>query len=425
MTILIFLALLIWEVNLSAQQILAPLPEPVSNHGIATVNLNGKSYVYTFGGIGSGLNFSDIHKRCYKYDVEKNEWNQVSDLPNGPGRIAPSASVINGLIYVIGGYQVFANGQEKSLNKVHIYDPVNDEWLEDGPNIPVAIDDQVQLTYKDSLIFVITGWSDVTNVTNVQIYDPVHKMWTEGTPVPSSSAYRVFGGSGVIVGDSIYYVGGARAIGRFPISPYLKKGFINPMDPTDIQWSIVENENASLYRPGITEYKGDILTIGGATNTYNYDGIAYDGTGGVAPLSEIRRYTPTSSTWQKHVMSIPATMDLRGVAKIDDNNIIVAGGMGQDQEVSAQTYLVNLKTVPVIETSYKNFILRETQQALFINYKGEFHWAIFGASGAPITLGKAEKRLHISKENFPIGIYFLRCHDNKNNITESRVFLKN
>ena len=40
--------------------------------------------------------------------------------------------------------------------------------MPDGADIPKAIDDQVQAVWQDSLIYVITGWSNTTNVVDVQ-----------------------------------------------------------------------------------------------------------------------------------------------------------------------------------------------------------------------------------------------------------------
>jgi len=47
-------------------------------------------------------------------------------------------------------------------------------------------------------------------VVDVQIYNPRTDVWMEGTPASNDSEWFVFGASGTIVGDRIYYLGGAK-----------------------------------------------------------------------------------------------------------------------------------------------------------------------------------------------------------------------
>ena len=93
--------------------------------------------------------------------------------------------MVDDVAYVIGGYHVFADitvraqfGPGTSVGSGH------ETWLTDGAPIPIPIDDHVQAVWRDSLIYVITGWSNNTNVAAVQIYDPALDQWSVGTPGP-------------------------------------------------------------------------------------------------------------------------------------------------------------------------------------------------------------------------------------------------
>ena len=338
--------LLLMCLSLGGQTELARLPEPVSNNAVVAVTTSQGDFVYSFGGIGSGKTYKDIHKKVFKYDVQEDSWSQLSDLPSGNGRIAAAASVVNGLIYIIGGYEVFSNGQERSFRKVHVFDPETDQFLPDAPLIPRAIDDHVQVVWHDSLIYVISGWSDVTNVSDVQIFDPATNTWSMGTPVPSSIAYKVFGASGALLNDTIYYAGGASATRNFPPSNYLRKGAIDRSNPSSITWSAIATVDASGYRMACAATSTDIHWIGGSLTTYNYDGIAYNGTGGVSPSDQIRTFYPKSGGWiNNSALQIPAVMDLRGIGQLSDYQYIIAGGMLEDQKVSDKTYLIELPIV--------------------------------------------------------------------------------
>ena len=101
-------------------------------------------------------------------------------------------------------------------------------FLADGAPIPVPIDDHVQAVWRDSLIYVVTGWSDTRNVPNVQIYNPTEDKWIEGTSVPTGVQFESFGTSGTILGDTIFYYGGASFGFRFPVQNTLRKGVIDP-----------------------------------------------------------------------------------------------------------------------------------------------------------------------------------------------------
>ena len=163
--------------------------------------------------------------------------------------------------------------------------------------IPTPIDDQVQATWRDSLIYVVTGWSNNGNVGKVQIYNPNTNTWEEGTPVPTSPNYEtdyyVFGGSGTIIGDTLYYIGGASGyfLGPvFPATTHLRKGYINPEDPTEITWSGEETNIARGYRMAAGHWNDQqAVWIGGSQITYNYNGIDYNGSGGVPPTTRVVR----------------------------------------------------------------------------------------------------------------------------------------
>ncbi|NOQ92353.1 MAG: hypothetical protein GQ552_06520, partial [Flavobacteriaceae bacterium] len=185
------------------------LPIKTTNQAVSEGSINNKTYLFSFGGLDSTKLFSGIHQRSFRFDIENEIWTEIQPLPDSLGKIANAASKINDTIYIIGGYHVFANGSEKSSNKVHRFDIKNNVFLKDGATIPIPIDDHVQAVWENKLIYIITGWSNKENVPNVQIYNPQKNSWITGTPVPNNHIYKSFGASGTIIGDTIYYFGGA------------------------------------------------------------------------------------------------------------------------------------------------------------------------------------------------------------------------
>ena len=314
------------------------LPVSVSNNAVCEGFINGVPYVYSFAGIDSTKQYSGIHLQSFRYNTLTEQVDQLPDLPDTLGKIAAAASRVGDTIYISGGYHVFANGSELSSDKMHRYDINNNVFLADGASIPVATDDHVQVVWRDSLIYLITGWHNTANIPDVQIYNPYLDSWQTGTELPNNHFYKSFGASGVILGDTIYYFGGAKSIFGFGIQSELRKGVINPSDPTDITWSFtIPNATINGYRMAATTVGPTMHWLGGSTVTYNYDGIAYNGSGGVEPSNRDVSANPKSSHWfVDYVTEMP--MDLRGIAEVNDSVKYLAGGMIGGQTVTNKIY---------------------------------------------------------------------------------------
>jgi len=393
------------------------MPMKIANNAVTEASVSGNPYVYSFGGIDSTKLYSGITNKSFKYDVIADSWDTVPDLPDTNTKIAAAASFVNGKIYIIGGYIVFSNGSEVSSVKIHRFDPIADTFLTDGVDIPIAIDDHVQAVYKDSLIFVVTGWSNTSNVANVQIYDTYLDSWSTGTQVPTTS-YQVFGSTGIIVGDTLYYYGGARSTSNFPASNQLRKGYINPIDPTQITWQTsILSRFITVYRPACTKIDGTVLWVGGSETSYNFDGIAYNGSGGVPISNRIISYNTRKDTFYTHMPSMDSIpMDLRGIASISDSVKYIVEGMSGKQKVSNKTFKLEYKLTTSLKEN-QNVVsivvapnpFGERLELSFKEYKrGRIE--IFNASGQLIVQieKKNQARIAINTSSWEKGIYYLR-----------------
>ncbi len=334
---------------------LADMPEPVSNNSVVAAEVMGKEYVYSFAGIDSTKVYTGIHNKCWRYDVSANIWESLPDLPDPLGKIALGVNVIDGIAYIMGGYHVFENGSELTSEKVHRFDLATNTFLADGAPIPVPVDDHVQAVYKDSLIYLVTGWSGTQssggNVRDVQIYNPTTDTWQEGTPVFASSNSRVFGTSGVIIGNKIYYFGGAKIVGNnFNSSQDFRIGTIDENDPTQITWEVFF-AGFPGYRTAATEIDGNAYFLGGSDVTYNYNGIAYNGSGGVGPNQSSLAYDPVLDTVFRRGPFPEMPMDLRSLGELSDNKRIIAGGMESGQIVSNKTWLLDFNPIDYVQTN--------------------------------------------------------------------------
>lgn len=330
--------------GLSAQenwswQALAPLPIPTANNAICAAVVNGDQRVYSFSGITTGLALENIHQEAFMYSEASGSWTTLQQIPDTSGKIAAAASVVDNVALVIGGYHVFPTSPfERSSDRVHRLDLFTNTWLTDGTPVPIPIDDHVQAVWRDSLIYVITGWSQNTNVAAVQIYDPALDQWTVGTPVPNNNVYKAFGASGTIIGDTIFYYGGASSSGSFGAQDDLRIGVIDPTDPTQVTWLPAIGTLRNSYRSGCGAYNGKPFWVGGSAISYNFDAIAYNGSGIVPPIAELaildnNNTFAISSTDQ-------AVMDIRGIGQTPSGAFHVCGGIGSAAEVLDAHWLV-------------------------------------------------------------------------------------
>ncbi|MCU0432836.1 MAG: T9SS type A sorting domain-containing protein [Bacteroidia bacterium] len=349
-------------------QPVATMPARIANNAVCEGRAGNSLYAFSYGGIDTSLIWSGITRRAFRYNVAANSWDTIAPLPDTLGKIASSASCIGDTVYIIGGYHVFANGNEISSNKVHRYVISANAYIADGAPVPVAIDDQVQAVFADSLIYVITGWSNTANVNNVQIYNVRTNTWAAGTPVPNAGNYRVFGASGVIQGHTIYYYGGAGNGTNFPATTFIRKGIIDAQNPTQITWSIADTVTATPgYRTAAAGFRYapqvnfSPVWMGGSNVSYNFNALAYNGSGTVQPAGKILQLDAAAPGWTV-CTGTGLPMDQRGLAELGpyqsyDYAVLLCGGIDSNRRVTDAAYLVTYMFTPLQETTAQEFAL--------------------------------------------------------------------
>jgi Kelch motif len=413
-----------------------PIPSAVTNNAVAYANIADTTFIYSFAGLDSTKLWSGIHLKAWRLNLVNQVWQSIPPVPDPlGGKIAAGASTVKNKIYVIGGYHVAQNGSEVSSNKVHRYDPIANTWLSDGAPIPKAIDDHVQAVWRDSLIFVVTGWSNTTNVPNVQVYNPATDTWAAGTSVPNTNNYKVFGGSGVIVGDTLYYCGGASAGTNFPATSYFRKGYINPNNPLDITWSGFSSPAAKGYRMAAATMGGVAVWIGGSDITYNYDGIAYNGSGGVPSLARVKTYSNFNPTLQyglgesQGLFGAPAIMDLRGVAQIFPDYFYTIGGMEPGQKVSNKVYQYNWEYALNNTDIYSNAAVRiapnPAHHYFRIDLDGAFDLELLSPNGVVCRRLSGVNTLEVPTKGLADGTYGVKIMQNNKVYAVQQVVILN
>jgi N-acetylneuraminic acid mutarotase len=384
------------------------MPFRTANNAVCEATVNGSEFVYSFGGIDLTKVYSGIHKRSFKYDVSGDSWSEIASLPDAEAKIASGASFVKGKIYIIGGYHVYANGSETSSDKVHIYNPQTDTYEADGAPIPVAIDDHVQCVYKDSLIYVITGWSNTTNYPNVQIYNPDLDQWVNGTFVPGNYQYTAFGASGHIVGDTIYYHGGA-AGGSFVARKFMRKGYIDPNDPTNITWEHMGDAPGEAgYRSACSAKGNTVFWVGGSPLSYNYNGVAYNGSGGVDPSARILHFNNASYQYLDETTQPYGVMDLRGIAKLSNDKWIICGGMDTNQVVSNRTFLLESSSLDLSSIAPDELLIQQNNLEVRIISNQSEKGVLISSNGTVVKEFDRNKEFVINRSDYSKGMYLFK-----------------
>lgn len=385
----------------------ASLPEPVANNAVCEGFSPAGNFVYSFAGIDSSLEYSGIHLKSWRVNTQTIQVDVLPDLPDTLGKVAAGASRVGNIIYVIGGYHVLANGNEISSNKVHRFDVAQNQFISDGAPIPVPIDDHVQAVYRDSLIFVATGWSNTGNVADVQIYNTYTDSWEAGTSIPNTAKYKCFGASGEILGDTLYYFGGA-AGGAFAAQTELRKGYINPNNPTEITWGESEPEPITTgYRAAATKTSDALHWLGGSNVTYNFNAIAYNGSGLVEPANQAVFYHPNSGLWGNEVApDLP--MDLRGIGNISSTQKYIFGGIGENGVVLSSVIRLDYEgTLSVDDGRVESSpFITPNPIVNFLNTSKKGVLSIYNSTGKLVFTITTTNQEQIDISNLPVGIYF-------------------
>ena len=292
------------------------------------MRVNGTGWVYSFAGIGGELAANDIHARVYRYRTGASDWERLPDVPGGVGRLAASAVSVGDAVYLFGGYQVLADGSERSLPDIWRIDAASGRF-ERQSDMPVPVDDTVALVYAERYIYLVSGWHDVGNVNLVQRYDTATDAWTQATPWPGPP---VFGHVGAVAGNTLVVCDGvaidnATLPRRFVMSDACYQGQIDEDDARRIHWqALPPHPGAACYR-AVAAASADgeqLLFAGGGDNPYNYNGTGYNRIP-ARPCRHRYSYDLAARRWLRERPDPDATMDTRALVSWDGGFMSLGG----------------------------------------------------------------------------------------------------
>ena len=213
----------------------APLLHRRAAHGVVATD----DAIYALGGIGEG--------RRPVMEVERFDgtaWTDITTLP-GNGVNAPSVAVLDGKIYVIGG---FGGTSNKPTDEVHVYDIATSTWGSAAP-LPTASGGHAAVVL-DGRIHVLGGGTSASTIADHVVYDPTTDSWTSAAPLSRAKGSP----AATVLDGRIWAVGGRSGSDDF--------GDVEIYDPATDTWSagpaIEARGNA-----GAIAVCGTILVVGG------------------------------------------------------------------------------------------------------------------------------------------------------------------
>ena len=238
-----------------------PMPTPRGGFAIAVF----ENKIYTFGGRikYGGSSPPELTAVNEVYDPATDTWTTKASMPTPKAGL--SANVVNGKIYLIGGF-TYSNFTSHLSNENLVYDPLADSWATATP-IPTSVYDYASAVV-DNKIYVISGHETEVISDNGtahipapnQIYDPRTDTWASGAPMPYAVTYGAAAGAttGVVAPKAIYVMGGF--VGFY--APFNLAQVYHPENDT---WSLGADMPSPLFYLGVAVVKDQLYAIGGMT----------------------------------------------------------------------------------------------------------------------------------------------------------------
>jgi N-acetylneuraminic acid mutarotase len=252
----------------------------VARSRAAVAAVNGK--VYVIGGESAAAGFQPIQgdnflresvtlnaweKTTEEYDPAANSWASKATKPTGVSNIG--AGVINGKIYVPGGYYV-SGSSSYATSVVEVYDPATNSWSTVAP-LPTAQYAHA-VTAVNNKLYVMGGNSLSSGYLNTcYVFDPSANSWSTCAPMTYARSHA---GAGVVNGK-IYVVGGYNG-------STLDLNYVEEYNPITNTWSIVAPLGTARGGPGVVGVGNYLYVCGGGWSTY---------------LRSCEKYDPAANSW--------------------------------------------------------------------------------------------------------------------------------
>ena len=178
-------------------------PAPTARTEVAVAALDG--LIYVIGGFEQPPSpwkiwQSSVSTKVEAYDPVTNRWSAKPDLPLGLHHAG--AAVLDGALYVLGGFATSDDTLWNPSDRVLQFNPAGETWVERAP-LPTARGGLAVTTLQGKL-YAISGYDGQRNPAAVEVYDPALDQWTAVAPLPTPRDHL----AAATIGETIYAIGG-------------------------------------------------------------------------------------------------------------------------------------------------------------------------------------------------------------------------
>jgi N-acetylneuraminic acid mutarotase len=257
--------------------------------------------IYALGGSGVGGPVLEVER------FDGKQWVDETRLP-GDGLNAPASVVLNGRIYVMGGFEGLGN---RPTDKVLVYDLATHVWSE-APPLPAPRGGHAAVVL-DGRIHVLGGGNSESTIPDHSMFDPETNRWTELARLPRAKGSV----AAVVFGGKIFAIGGRSASFDF--------GDVDIYDAARNKWSKGPRIGARG-TAGAAVYRGAVYVFGGESQAQ------------AKTLNGVMRLTSAKSIWRR-VSKLPTARNYARAVVMNDAVYVVGGSRvaGDSHSASGST----------------------------------------------------------------------------------------
>ncbi len=275
-------------------------PAPTARTEVAVAALDG--LIYVVGGFEQSSSWmirqSSVSTKVETYDPVTNRWSSKPDLPIGLHHAG--ATVLNGDLYVVGGFTVSDDMLWNPSDRVFRFNPAGETWTERAP-LPTARGGLAVTTLQGKL-FAVSGYDGRENPAVVEVYDPTLNQWTAVAPLPTPRDHL----AAVTINETLYAIGG-----RVRLNYRENLSTVEAYEAESNQW--VPKADMPTPRSGI------------AAGVLNGRVYVFGGESGEGTLDQNEQYDARLNRWQTMV-SMPTARHGLGAAAVAGHIYVLSGG---------------------------------------------------------------------------------------------------
>ena len=279
---------------------------PTKLSGGRTTVIIGKVYC---GGNAADIVSGDDDHTVYCYDPSKYNWTTLPLLPvSGFG-----LGQINGKLVAVGGRK---RKNRIITSEVYTYEEHAKKWKQVIPSMPTARYFTGVLSLQSALIVAGGCLSVHTYSDAVEVFKPDTAQWCRTHSLPIACSDMIL----TTIDKTVYALGGYNGRGlnqaiHASVDDLLHNIHANTVSDSGVSQSVWNClANTPTYRPATAVLAGNLLAIGGDSNSR-----------GKGAMKEIYMYSSSIDSWF-HISNLPVQLSETAVAVLSAAEILVIGG---------------------------------------------------------------------------------------------------